>query len=163
MSGAPRRTDLSGRRRLALLMTAWCCGLLTGLAAAWAFRVQVKPGFQSVKVWLCLGRPLAWVLCSAVLQWAFPRGFPVAAFFGGAVLSYTAQGIRAGFGSAGWLLWVVFLFPELLLYPFLFFAWLQPSGGGMGRNAYLLAAAAAAVIGLADLCLVMPFVAFLIE
>ena len=163
MSGTPRRTDLSRREHRIFLMTVWCCGLLAGLTAALVFQVQLRPGVPGAKIWFRVGRLLAWVLCFAVLQWAFPAGIPAAAFCGGAAFSYTAQGIQAGFGSTGWLLWPMFLFPELLLYPFLFFAWLHPSGGRMSRNAYLLAAAAAVVIGLADLCLVMPFVAFLIE
>ena len=161
MNCSPQRTDLSRRARLAVLKAAWVCGLLAGCIAARALGTCFRPGFSDAGL-RCSGRLLGQVLCSAALQWAFPGSIPAAAFFGGAALAYGARGVSAGFGSAGWLLWPVFLFSELALCPFLFFAWLQPAGR-RGRDAYLLAAAAAIVIGLADHRLVMPFGAFLIE
>lgn len=162
MNGSPQKTDPSRRVRLAVLKNAWVCGLLTGAAAAWALGVRFHPGLSNAGLWCCTGRLLGQVVCSAALQWAFPGSIPAAAFFGGAALSYGARGVSAGFGGAGWLLWPLFFFSELALCPFLFFAWLQPAGR-RGRNAYLLAAAAAVLIGLTDHRLVMPFGAFLIE
>lgn len=162
MNDSLRRTDLSRRAYPAFLKTAWFCGLLAGTAAARVLQVRFHPALSCAGLWACTGRLLGQVLCSAVLQWAFPGSIPAAAFFGGAALAYGAQGVSAGSGSAGWLLWPVFLFSELALCPFLFFAWLQPAGR-RSRNAYLPAAGAAIVIGLTDHRLVMPFGAFLIE
>lgn len=162
MTGILRKEIPSRRTHAVLLMAVWFCALLAGSVAARVLRIQMRPAFSTDSTWFRIGRLLGQVLFFAVVQWAFPAGIPVAAFCGGGILAYTAQGIRTGFGNAGWLFWPMFLFSELLISPFLFFAWLQPHGRRC-RNAYLLAAAAAVVIGLADLRLVIPFGAFLIE
>ena len=93
----------------------WPCSFGTGLYAGSRFSVPL---------------PFVWVLVSPVLAWGFPEwGLAFLAALTAACFSWTALGLRLLFGSAGWLLWPMLLFPELLLFPFLLFLWLRLLSG----------------------------------
>lgn len=160
MTAAPQFVDLEQLRFQRRLWVSWLLGVLCGCGAALALGVCIRPDWTGVRSpWPCIGRLWAEAFCVAIALWGLPRGMlPAAAFCHAAAFGYTAQGVSASFGSAGWLLWPLMLSPQLLFFPFLFLLARRP-----GLGTYSLCAAAAAAIGFADFRLVMPFTAFLIE
>lgn len=163
--GLPHRVvDPEQQRLCRWLYGFWFLGLFGGCVFALALGIRLRPEVARDSPWLCMGRVAAEVLCAAAVEQGFSRTLiPAAAFFRAAVFGYTAQGIRAGFGSAGWLLWPQMMLPQLLVFPLLLLLWLQPPGSKRSRAVCFLSVAAAAAIGYVDFRLVMPFAASLIE
>lgn len=158
-----RVTDPEQRRLCRRLYGFWFLGLFGGCVSALALGVRLRPEVVCGSPWLCMGRVAGEVICAAAAAGLSKGLVPFAAFIRAAVFGYTAQGIRACFGSAGWLLWPQILLPQLLVFPFLLLLWLQPPGSKRGRAVCFLGIGAAATIGYVDFRLVMPFAAFLIE
>lgn len=160
MNAAPCLVDLEQRRLRRFLCVFWLLGLLCGCGTALALDVHLTPAWIAASSpWPWVVRLLVEVFCAAMVLWGLsPWLVCTAAFYRAAIFGYTAQGVQACYGSAGWLLWPLVLGPRLLIFPFLFFLAHRPRLG-----VCLLCTAAAVAIGFADFRLVMPFVAFLIE
>ena len=158
-----RYLDFRQRRLEGRMAVCWVLGLLLGAAGRCLWPYSFGTGLYAGSRF-SVPLPFVWVLVSPVLAWGFPEwGLAFLAALTAACFSWTALGLRLLFGSAGWLLWPLLLFPELLLFPFLLFLWLRLLSGRRFVALIFLYFAAAAAICLADLCLVMPFAAFLIE
>ena len=155
--------DFRQRNREWLLSASWLLGLLLG-AVGRSFWSPVSTAVSFTGSRLSAVLPCLCVFVSLVLAWGM-RGRWMSLFAGllAASFSWTAMGLRLSFGTAGWLLWQVSLFGELSFFPFLFFLWLRLLSGRRFMWAVFLCLGVAAVLSLADLCLVMPFAAFLIE
>ena len=159
-----RVVDPEQQRLCRWLYGWWFLGLFGGCVFALALGIRLRPEAARSFSWFCMGRVAAEVLCAAAVEQGLSRMLiPAVAFFRAAVFGYTAQGIRAGFGSAGWLLWPQIMLPQLLVFPLLLLLWLQPPGSKRSRAVCLFGVAAAVAIGYVDFRLVMPFAAFLIE
>lgn len=87
------------------------------------------------------------------------------AFGKGFLFSFVSMGTLASFGCAGWLLQLLLCFSDLVSLPILYWFWIRSSrirGEGMGCCT-LLTAALLFLIGSMDYCLVVPYLADLIN
>lgn len=153
-----------------LLALCWCLGLLLGILAASASDDLVSmmrrslscpvsiPGLLAATVLpfllsayaVSLSEP--WLLLPICMVKAFGFGF-------------CAFGVSLAFGSAGWLVRLLFLFSDVCVIPVLFFYWLRHIRGDAARSYRDLVCCliAAVAIGAMDLYFVSPFLVKLIE
>ena len=162
---SPLYIDMRSRRLYRLLIFFWLLGLLLGAVGCYVLHSQIPAAtaFPSgVRVVLFL--PILDVLLSAALSWGFSsQGLIGFAFIRSAMFAWAAISTRLRFGCAGWLLWPMLLFSELLFFPFLFLFWLRLLSEQWGRLDLFLCLTVAAIVSLTDYWLVMPFAAFLID
>ena len=154
-----------------LLFAFWCAGLLLGIFAACCMRFDLVPLIRNA-----VGCPASAIglLTSAVLPFilsayavSFPEPWlllPISALkafsFG-----FCAFGVHFAFGSASWLVRLLFLFSDVCVIPLLFFYWLrhiQDTPAKPDREFWCCVLTAVA-IGMIDYCLISPFLVRLIE
>ena len=112
-----------------------------------SFVAVVVPYFVSVLVVTNFKRWLIYAICS-VRIFLF-----TAAYFA----------ISAGFGSAGWLIGLMLLFPDITLIPMLIFMSIRQFLGLSAKRDRVLAMVYIGVIGILNYCTVSPFLAMIIE
>lgn len=153
-----------------LLAPCWCIGLILGLFAAGSASDVLVPMIRSA---LSCSVSFTGLLISAVLPFLLSAVavslsepwllLPISALkaFG---FGYCACGVCLAFGSAGWLVRVLFLFTDVCVTPVLFFYWLRHTDGTSFQIGELAACvAAAAAVAAADYYLISPFLAMVIE
>ncbi len=157
--------DVRRRRVYRALIFSWLLGFVSGALGRWVCHFQISTTFDFLSGFRFSSfLPILDVLLSLAISWGFSsRGLICLAFIRSATFSWAAVGLRCSFGSAGWLLWPMLLYSELLFFPFLFLFWLRLLSEQWGRLDLFLCLTVAAIVSLTDFWLVMPFVAFLID
>lgn len=171
MTNITVRQPLRCKVRKYLLFLSWCIGLLLGVSAAANAGSNLPTMIRSAT--LCpvsipglLASTVFPFLCSAYAvsfsePWLLLPISTLKAFS----FSFCAFGVNLAFGSAGWLVRLLFLFSDACVIPLLFFYWLRHFDNTPAHpDKELLGCIIAAIaIGAADYCLVSPFLVELIN
>lgn len=171
MTNTSVRHDLWCKFFKHLLVLSWCLGLLLGALAATAASNVLIPLMRRA---LHLPASLPGLLISIVLPFLLSAYavslsepwllLPISALkaFGFAFCSF---GVTLTYGTAGWLVRLLFLFSDVCVIPILFFYWLRHIPDASRKSGRELAGCLllASFVGVIDLYLISPFLAKLIE
>lgn len=152
------------------LIFSWCGGLFFGVSAACCSKDNLVPMIRAASTCpaslsgLLLSVALPFLISAFAITISEPwLLFPISALkafcFG-----FCACGVNLAFGSAGWLVRVLFLFSDVCVIPLMFLFWLRYfDGKSLNLHKELAIWIIIAVcIGVADYCLISPFQVYLI-
>jgi len=147
-----------------ILAFAWLCGFLSGALTALfsdpsfisLMRVAPSADVSIVGLVICSLLPLFF----SAVAFSFSGRFFLIIFvlFRALLLGYVSTGIAIAYGSSGWLINLLFLFPDLFCMPVLFFFWICRIRSGSNCIRHLPAVLVyALVISYLDYRYVSPF------
>ena len=149
----------------------WVLGLFLGVLSGWFFGglddalIRDAAAFTvsqwSFPAWLILF-PILSVLIYFGLR---PELLAVVCFLKAFSMAFVSMDVCTAFGSAGWLLWFLMMFSDILFCPLLYCFWLQLPFCSPGEQiaAFLGIVIFSVLIGWIDYRMVLPFTATLIK
>ena len=118
------------RNKKRILAFSWLTGILLGAWFAQSMDASLRALVlditrQALTLWSSL-----WAACCPVLLTAFASHYGVGwvlfvSSFLGFRFGFSCCAIQLTFGSSGWLIQLLYLFPDYLLIPWLYFLWLR--------------------------------------